>query len=133
MTLSLQAATSVVEKSAAGLHLIGDLYECATDKQYMLDANALRDHCVALVRESGLTVVGELFHQFPGDGGVTGVVVLAESHLSIHTWPERNYVTIDVYVCNYSCNNRGKAQVLFDSLIQTFRPADPRLASVDRA
>lgn len=133
MTLSLQAATSVVEKSAAGLHLIGDLYDCVSDKRFMLDANALRDHCVALVCASGLTVVGELFHQFPGDGGVTGVVVLAESHLSIHTWPERNYVTIDVYVCNYSCNNRSKAQTLFDSLIQTFKPADPRLAAVDRA
>ena len=99
----------------------------------MLDANLLKDHCVALVRASGLTVAGELFHQFPGEGGVTGVVVLAESHLSVHTWPERGYVTIDVYVCNYSCNNRGKAQKLFEALIETFKPADPRLVSVDRA
>ena len=133
MTLSLQAATSVDEKSAAGLHLIGDLYECAGDKHFMLDANALRDHCVELVRASGLTVAGELFHQFPGEGGVTGVVVLAESPLSVHTWPERGYATIDVYVCNYSCNNRVKAQKLFDALIDTFKPADPRLVSVDRA
>ena len=133
MTLSLQAATSVDEKSAAGLHLIGDLFECVGEKHFMLDANALRDHCVELVRASGLTVAGELFHQFPGEGGVTGVVVLAESHLSVHTWPERGYVTIDVYVCNYSCNNRVKAQKLFDALIDTFKPADPRLVSVDRA
>ena len=46
-----------------------------------------------------MTVVGDSFHQFEPQG-VTGTVLLAESHLAIHTWPEQGFVTIDVYVCN---------------------------------
>ena len=80
-----------------------------------------------------LTAVGSLFHSFGEGGGVTGVVVLAESHLSIHTWPEAGYVTLDVYVCNYSTDNRPKAQQLFDDIQAAFSPADPHLHRVERA
>lgn len=85
-----------------------------------------------LACEAGLTVVGDYFHQFGDGGGVTGVVVLAESHLSVHTWPEKRYVTVDVYVCNYTTDNRAKAHRLFDDLLSTFQPADPRIHAVDR-
>lgn len=112
---------------------MGDLYECAGDDRYFFDSDLLREHCLKLVEEAGLTAVGNFFHQFGDEGGVTGVVVLAESHLSIHTWPEKRYVTIDVYVCNYSTNNRPKARKLFDTLVGTFQPADPRYHAVDRA
>ena len=64
---------------------------------------------------------------------MTGVVVLAESHLSIHTWPEAGYVTLDVYVCNYSTNNRPKAEKLFETILTAFNPADPHLHRVERA
>jgi S-adenosylmethionine decarboxylase len=77
--------------------------------------------------------VGSLFHSYGEGGGVTGVVVLAESHLSIHTWPESGYVTLDVYVCNYSTDNRPKAQKLFDDIQAAFNPADPHLHRVERA
>jgi S-adenosylmethionine decarboxylase len=119
-------------KASVGLHLIGDLYGCQGDDQYFFDAGLLRDHCVALVRAAGLTVVGEYFHQFGENGGVTGAVVLAESHLAIHTWPEKRYVTIDVYVCNYTMDNRSKARHLFDNLVGTFDPADLRFHAVNR-
>ncbi|MFN4195262.1 MAG: S-adenosylmethionine decarboxylase family protein [Thermosynechococcus sp.] len=76
--------------------------------------------------------LGELFHQFGEAGGVTGAVVLAESHLAIHTWPEKRYVTLDVYVCNYSQDNRGKAQALFDQLVAVFDPELPRTQCVER-
>jgi S-adenosylmethionine decarboxylase len=56
-----------------------------------------------------------------------------ESHMSVHTWPEKGYVTVDVYVCNYSTDNRAKACKLFEGLLHTFRPADPRVVSVERA
>ena len=64
---------------------------------------------------------------------VTGMVVLAESHLSLHTWPEECYVTVDVYVCNYTTDNRAKARRLFDGLVAAFKPVDPHVCSVDRA
>jgi S-adenosylmethionine decarboxylase len=119
-------------KANVGLHLLGDLYECQGDDTFFFDASALRDICIKLVNEAGLTVVGDFFHQFGDDGGVTGTVVLAESHLAIHTWPEKRYVTLDVYVCNYTSNNRPKARRLFNALVELFRPANPHVHSVDR-
>ncbi len=88
----------VPQRQATGLHLIGDLYGCLCDSRLMLDAAHLESFCRERVAAAGLTTVGSLFHSFGEGGGVTGVVVLAESHLSIHTWPEAGYVTLDVYV-----------------------------------
>jgi S-adenosylmethionine decarboxylase len=76
--------------------------------------------------------VGDYFHQFGGGGGVTGVIVLAESHLAIHTWPEKMSVSLDVYVCNYGSDNRDKARRLFDALLYTFAPREPRICAIDR-
>ena len=123
----------VPTRHATGLHLIGDLYGCLCDSRLMLDAGYLEKFCQERVAAAGLTTVGSLFHSFGEGGGVTGVVVLAESHLSIHTWPEAGYVTLDVYVCNYTENNRPKAQQLFDDLLAAFNPNDPHLHRVDRA
>jgi S-adenosylmethionine decarboxylase len=116
-----------------GLHLIGDLYGCRCDYRHMVDRDAIEALCLRLVKEAGLTSVGSLFHAFGDNGGVTGMVVLAESHLSLHTWPEECYVTVDVYVCNYTTDNRAKARRLFDALMKAFKPADPHVCSVDRA
>lgn len=119
-------------KVQLGIHLIGDLYDCQGDFLYFVDGEALKTLCLSAVREAGLTVVGDLFHQFGEGGGVTGAVVLAESHLAIHTWPEKRYVTLDVYVCNYSQDNRAKAQKLFDRLLAVFAPRSPRIQRVER-
>ena len=118
---------------APGLHLIGDLYDCRCDRRLMTDATALRAHCSALVYAVGLTSVGNTFHEFPGEGGVTGVIVLAESHLSVHTWPESEYVTVDVYVCNYQTDNRLQARRLFHGVQRLFNPANPRVIAIPRA
>ncbi|QNP49755.1 adenosylmethionine decarboxylase [Diaphorobacter aerolatus] len=129
----LPAINSPAARKASGLHLIGDLYGCLCDSRLMLDAEFLESFCKERVASAALTSVGSLFHSFGEGGGVTGVVVLAESHLSIHTWPESGYVTLDVYVCNHTSNNRPKAQQLFDDLMAAFNPNDPHLHSVERA
>jgi S-adenosylmethionine decarboxylase len=116
-----------------GLHLMADLHACAAAESLLCDAGALRAHCVDLVAATGLGTVGECFHQFGHGGGVTGVVMLAESHLSIHTWPEKRFVTLDVFVCNMHCDNRAKARQLFASLVALFQPQDQRLYEVERA
>jgi len=130
---AIPIAPAAATRHATGLHLIGDLYGCVCDSRLMHDAAYLEDFCKRAVHDAGLTSVGTLFHSFGEDGGVTGVVVLAESHLSIHTWPESGYVTLDVYVCNYTENNRPKAQRLFAALQAAFNPAAPHLHQVDRA
>ena len=106
-----------------GLHLTADLRGCKVEFAAMTDAGALRAVCLAAVSQAGLAAVGELFHRFPAPGGVTGVVLLAESHLAVHTWPELEAVTLDVYVCNYGCDNSGRAHALLASLIDAFGPA----------
>jgi spermidine synthase len=75
------------------------------------------------VNRAGLTILGDLFHQFDG-GGVTGTVVLAESHLAIHTWPELQSVTLDVYVCNYTQDNSAKARQVVTDLMELFGPEE---------
>jgi S-adenosylmethionine decarboxylase proenzyme len=103
-----------------GLHLTADLRGCAVAHPLMRDASALRRRCLEAVAEVGLRAVGELFHPFPAPGGVTGVVLLAESHLAVHTWPELDAVTLDVYVCNLHADNSARAQALLAALEAAF-------------
>jgi len=105
-----------------GHHLAADLGGCRADVPAMTDPQALRALCIAAVQAAGLTPVGEVFHVFPPPGGVTGVVLLAESHLAVHTWPERGAVTLDAYVCNFSADNSAAAAQLVDQLIAAFAP-----------
>lgn len=105
-----------------GLHLTADLRGCSTAPPAFTQPGALRALCLAAVQQAGLQPVGELFHAFPAAGGVTGVVLLAESHLAVHTWPELGGVTLDVYVCNYGADNTERAHTLLDALLAAFAP-----------
>ena len=119
-----------------GLHIIADLYNC--QKSDLLFSSAkLRELCVNACRNAGLTVLGDHFIQFDGAdgtqlGGSTGAVVLAESHLAIHTWPERDGATLDVYVCNYTCDNTGKAEAVYKALIKALKPGDVLVERIQR-
>jgi S-adenosylmethionine decarboxylase len=110
-----------------GLHLTADLRDCAGSPLLMIDTAALRALCLAAVADAGLVAVSELFHQFEPhadrQSGITGVVLLAESHLAVHTWPELSGVAIDAYVCNFSGDNSLRAQRLLDLLVVAFMPA----------
>jgi S-adenosylmethionine decarboxylase len=79
----------------AGTHLIIDLWGATNlDDPGHIDA-VLREAAIA----SGATILHGHFHHFSPNGGVSGVLVLAESHVSIHTWPERDYAALDIFVC----------------------------------
>jgi len=109
-----------------GLHLTADLTHCRCDAIWLTDAPRLLDQCVQQVLEAGLQPVNHLAHAFPatehGPGGVTATVLLAESHLCVHTWPEQAGVTVDVYVCNFGADHSAKAHALMDALIALFAP-----------
>ena len=114
-----------------GIHLLGEWYGCPADTPEMVDAQALRAACLEAVTDAGLTIVGDRFHQFEPQG-VTGAVILAESHLAIHTWPEMGSVTLDVYVCNYTTDNTAKAEALFRALKKHLRPTRARFQAIRR-
>lgn len=103
-----------------GLHLTADLAGCDAAQPLMHTPAALRALCLGAVAAAGLQAVGEVFHRFPAPGGVTGVVLLAESHLAVHTWPELGAVTLDVYVCNLHGDNSPRAQALLAALEVAF-------------
>lgn len=110
-----------------GLHLIADLHECRCEPRLLSDAGALRELCLAVCSTPGLSVVGQVFHQFGSaahPAGATGAVVLAESHLAIHTWPELSAVTLDLYVCNFSQDNSAAARAACERLIAAFAPGE---------
>ncbi|MCU0938906.1 MAG: polyamine aminopropyltransferase [Burkholderiaceae bacterium] len=111
-----------------GIHLTGDLFDCNCSASLFTDLDALSSLCRQATLDAGLTIVDEKYHVFPDwqgqPGGITGAVLLAESHLAIHTWPERRGVTLDVYVCNFTCDNESKARQLFDTLMLAFRPKE---------
>lgn len=91
----------------AGTHLLVDLWDAANlaDPEHIDDA--LREAAVT----AGATILHSHFHHFTPNGGVSGVVVLAESHISIHTWPERNFAAIDIFMCG-ACDPHEAIPVL---------------------
>lgn len=109
-----------------GLHLTADLHGCQCDPHWLTDATATGAWCVQAVKNAGLQPVAELFHSFAAADtppcGFTATVLLAESHVCLHTWPEQQAVTLDVYVCNFGGDHSHKARSLMAALIALFQP-----------
>jgi S-adenosylmethionine decarboxylase proenzyme len=114
-----------------GVHLLGEWYGCPAHPPVFTRAEALRALCLKAVNETGLTIVGDSFFQFEPQG-VTGTVLLAESHLAIHTWPEFGFATVDVYVCNLATDNSDKAKRLFHALEAALKPQHTKFQAILR-
>lgn len=98
-----------------GEHFICDLSDC--NRALLLDSERARDLFTQAVRDSGLTIVSEGFYQF-SPHGFTCFLLLAESHASLHAWPEYGYCAIDLFTCNLDMNINPlvkKLQALFGS------------------
>lgn len=113
-----------VQDHLPGCHLILDHFGGV----YAQDADALESALRAAARKAGATVVDAKFHRFGKGGGVTGVVLLAESHMSIHTWPELEYAAIDIFMCG-----AADAHIAAKHLEETLRPDFVKLTEVTRA
>jgi S-adenosylmethionine decarboxylase proenzyme len=79
-----------------GRHFILDLFECRAEA--LNDAELLRRLLCEAASQAGAHVVAEVFHPF-SPHGVSGVLAIEESHLSVHTWPEEGYAALDFYTC----------------------------------
>jgi S-adenosylmethionine decarboxylase len=91
--------------SSIGSHVLADLYGIA--RGLLCDGAALQGVLQAAAREAGAHVLASHFHSFGENNGVTGVVLLAESHLSIHTWPEYGFAAADIFMCGASQPERA--------------------------
>ena len=98
---------------ALGKHLLLELKGC--DKEVLNDVGFLREALLAAAVEAGATILGESFHQFKPQG-VSGVVMIAESHLVIHTWPEYGYAAADIFTCGNSVRPEKAAEIIVRKL-----------------
>ena len=87
-----------MNKNSLGVHVLMEYHDC--DPAMLDDLAQLETHTVRAAKAAKATVIKSVFHQF-SPHGVTGVVLIAESHMSIHTWPEHNYAAVDFFTCNH--------------------------------
>lgn len=104
-----------------GLHIIANFFECE-NASLLVDKEKLNSFFIDCVKKNELIPLHDFFYRF-GEGGVTGYILLSESHISVHTWPEKeNYVTIDIFVCNYTKDNTENAKKIYEELKSIFKP-----------
>ncbi|WP_271769371.1 adenosylmethionine decarboxylase [Aquimarina algiphila] len=96
-----------------GLHILMEFYECSDTILNKLDV--LEESMNEAANVAGATIIKSVFHQFAPQG-VTGVVVVAESHLAIHTWPEHGYAAVDFFTCNTDMDYLTSYQLLAKAL-----------------
>ncbi len=98
---------------ALGRHLLLELKDC--NKEVLDDLDFLKDCLNEAAVRCGASVVGESFYHFSPQG-VSGVVNIAESHISIHTWPEYGYAAVDVFTCGDDVNPEEAAKLIEEKL-----------------
>jgi S-adenosylmethionine decarboxylase len=117
-----------------GKHCILELYDC--DSTRLNDEAFLRDTITSAANRAGATLLNLITHRFEPQG-VTGLALLAESHISIHTWPESGYAAVDVFTCGDHTMPEKACQVLADELnagqhkLTSFRRETPTV--IDRS
>ena len=101
-----------------GTHLLVELNDC--DPALLDDMELVKQVLLVAAAEAGATIVGEVFHKF-APVGVTGIVCIAESHISIHTWPEHAYAAVDIFTCGDDFKPHKAASRIAESLQSTQR------------
>jgi len=86
---------------ALGKHLIVELYGC--EEKLISDVNFVQSIMIESAKAARTTIIDSVFHKFQ-PYGVSGVVVIAESHLAIHTWPEHKFASVDFFTCGNKSN-----------------------------
>ena len=99
--------------NALGRHLLMELEDC--NEEVLDNLDTLEETMVTAAEAAGATVVGKSFHRF-SPHGISGVVVVAESHLFIHTWPEYGYAAADIFTCGTSVQPEKAAALLVEKL-----------------
>ncbi|TAE87919.1 MAG: S-adenosylmethionine decarboxylase [Bacteroidetes bacterium] len=116
-------------KYKPGKHIIAEFK--TTDNKLLLKSHSFKVLIDSLVSSLDLSKVGEVYHDFEG-GGYTAVVCLTESHLSVHTWPEFEMITFDVFLSNYLKENDDKVEQIFNSVHDYFNPIEVKRTTLNR-
>ena len=92
-----------------GRHAIANIYNCKIDD--MDNVEKIKEIIMEAANETKLHIVDSIFHKF-SPIGISGVLILSESHLTIHTWPEYNFIAIDVFTCGTSFNPERTCEII---------------------
>jgi S-adenosylmethionine decarboxylase len=112
-----------------GLHILAE-FESVKEGVFIssADSKILFDSLITLY---GLAKVGEVYHDFEG-GGFTAVICLTESHLSIHTWPEYQLATFDIFLSNYQKDNHEKVRAIYQEVLHFFEGVERQKTEIIR-
>lgn len=115
----------MIVHDCAGRHVLADFRGVAADR--LTDAEALQAQLIAAAKAGGAQVLSAHFHHFGEGAGVTGVVMLSESHISIHSWPEHGFAALDIFMCG-----AAQPELALASLRDALAPATVKVTSVAR-
>lgn len=108
----------------AGKHLVFDFYGVNEDD--CKDIKKFKQESIESCKDAGATVLYSHFHQF-GDAGYTGVIILSESHCSVHTWPEKNLMVLDIMMCGNT-----SPETVFEKLKSIYSPERVEFKNIQR-
>ena len=104
-----------------GIHILSNFYGCK-NSELLVNEKKLSNLLKNSVKKNHLTILQSIFHKFD-EGGITGFLLLSESHVSIHTWPEKdNYLALDIFVCNLEKDNTKNARKIYEEIVKAFKP-----------
>jgi S-adenosylmethionine decarboxylase len=105
----------VIKMVVIGKHIVAELYKVR--RELISHEDKVREIVERVIKEAGLTKIGSVYKQFK-PYGVTAVVLISESHISIHTWPELETVNLDIF----TCGDQAKTDKAFKLFLKHFSP-----------
>jgi len=109
-----------------GKHIIADIR--LNSNTVLTDLNYLRDLLYESALKANLKIVGEHSYVFENTGGISLILIIAESHISIHTWPEYNFLTLDIF----TCGKDESAWIVYQNVIDKLKPVKVNFFDIDR-
>ena len=103
----------IKQPAALGKHTFLDLYDC--NKELLNDIKVLEDLMLEAARIANATIIKSHFHQFSPQG-ISGSVIIAESHFNIHSWPEHGYAAVDLFTCGDTIDESVATKLLMERL-----------------
>lgn len=121
--------SNTIEEYKPGLHIISEFK--SLNAELLKDVNLIKSVFDKLLLEHQLNKLGEVYYQFP-ESGYTAVICLTESHISIHTWPEFNKVTFDVFLSNYQKYNNDTALKIHQTILDALKAETIHTTQIER-
>ena len=125
MTPPIGNMTKAPNKQYLGRHILAEFFEC--DPNILNNPELVEKYMLEAALECGATVVNKCFHLFMPHG-VSGVVIISESHLAIHTWPEYGYAAVDLFTCGEQCDPK----ISYEFLKEKFNSKDAKYSQLNR-